>query len=151
MATCTSHLTHPSEAKNQNATIRSRFPQERITPIFRPISVAFQIQGDPTASPSVGPVGGFNPSPSPRFPDTFGDLIKLSLSDSRTLLRDYDIAEDPNGNKTAEEARLDNLNKLMVHFGVRVPPSSALPSFSHRFWTRRLGIACILGRRGKGR
>jgi len=106
------------EAKNQNATIRSRFPQERITPIFRPISVAFQIPGSPTDSPSIGPVGGFNPSPSPRFPDTFGDLIKLSLSDSRTLLKDYDLPEDVNDKKTSEEARLDNLNKLMVHFGI---------------------------------
>ena len=120
------HLTCLSEAKNQNATIRSRFPQERITPIFRPISVAFQIQGSPTDSPSVGPVGGFNPSPSPRFPDTFGDLIKLSLPDSRTLLKDYDLAEDVNDNKTAEETRLDNLNKLMVHFGVSVPLSTML-------------------------
>ena len=120
-------------------------------PVFRPISVAFQIQGSPTASPSIGPVGGFNPSPSPKFPDTFGDLIKLSLSDSRTLLKDYDITEDVDDKKTPEEMRLDNLNKLMVHFGVRVSPSTVLLSFSHRFWTCRLAIACILGRRRKGR
>jgi hypothetical protein len=115
------------EAKTQNATIRSRFPQERITPIFRPISVAFQIQGSPTDSPSMGPVGGFNPSPSMRFPETFEKLIKLSLSDSRTLLKDYDIAEDVNDRRTAEETRLDNLNKLMVHFGIgyRLHPGPA--------------------------
>ena len=141
---------HPSEAKNKNATIRSRFPQERLTPIHR-ISVEFQIQESPTASPNVGPVGGYNPSPSPRFPDTFGALIRLPLSDTRTLLKDYGLEEDINGKKTPEELRLDNLNKLMVHFGVRVLPPMVLSTFSHPFWTRRLVTGCILGQQGKDR
>jgi len=106
------------EAKNQNATVRSRFPQERITPIQRPISVEFQIQGSPTLSPSVGPAGGYHPSPSTKFPETFGALIKLSLPDSETLLREYGLEEAISDKKIYEEARLDNLNKLMSHFGI---------------------------------
>jgi len=128
------------EAKNQNATIRSRFPQERITPIYRPISVEFQIQQSPTASPSIGPVGGYNPSPSPRFPDTFGALTRLTLSDSRTLLRDYGLEEDTSGKNTPEEVRLDNLNKLMVHFGVgyRLHPGPARKApIVTSLWDRR--------------
>ena len=107
-----------SEAKNQNATIRSRFPQERIAPIYRPISVEFQIQQPPTSSPSVGPVGGYNPSSSQKFPETFGALVKLSLSDSMVLLKDYGLEATPSGKRVPEEIRLDNLNKLMSHFGV---------------------------------
>ena len=107
-----------SEAKNQNATIRSRFPLERITPVYRPISVEFQIQQSPTDSPRVGPIGGYNPSPSPKFPESFGALIKLSLSDSVTLLKDYGLGEVVSKKSVQEEARLDNLNKLMSHFGV---------------------------------
>jgi len=115
------------EAKNQNATIRSRFPQERITPIYRPISVEFQIQQSPTSSPSVGPVGGYNPSPSAKFPETFGALIKLSLYDSTTLLKEYGLEAAVSGKKVPEEARLDNLNKLMSHFGIgyRLHPGPA--------------------------
>jgi len=117
-----------AEAKNQNATIRSRFPQERITPIYRPISVEFQIQQSPTSSPIIGPVGGYNPSPSARFPETFGALTKLSLPDSTTLLKEYGLEAEAGGNKkTPEEVRLDNLNKLMSHFGIgyRLHPGPA--------------------------
>jgi len=106
------------EAKNQNATIRSRFPQERITPIHRPISVEFQIQQSPTSSPTVGPVGGYNPSPSAMFPETFGALIKLSLSDSTVLLKEYGLEATRSNKKTCDEVRLENLNKLMSHFGI---------------------------------
>jgi len=106
------------EAKNQNATIRSRFPQERITPIYRPISVEVRVQSSPTSSPIVGPLGGYYPSPSPRFPDTFGTLIKISLPDSQALLMEYGLEEAISNNKNPEEARLDNLNKLMSHFGI---------------------------------
>jgi len=115
------------EAKNQNATIRSRFPQEPIRPIYRPISVEFQIQQSPTSSPSFGPVGGYNPSPSTRFPGTFGALIKLSLSDSMSLLKEYGLEAAISEKEIIEEARLDNLNKLMSHFGIgyRLHPGPA--------------------------
>ncbi|KAF9783693.1 hypothetical protein BJ322DRAFT_1066663 [Thelephora terrestris] len=115
------------EAKNRNATIRSRFPREHITPIHRPISVEFQIQKSPTDSPRVGPVGGYNPSPSPKFPESFGALINLSLADSVTLLKDYGLEAASNGKKVQEEDRLDNLNKLMSYFGIgyRLHPGPA--------------------------
>jgi len=115
------------EAKNQNATIRSRYPNEPITPIYRPISVEFQIQESPSFSPSIGPVGGYNPSPSTKFPETFGTLIKLSLLDSKTLLKEYGLEEAISNKRINEEARLDNLNKLMSHFGIgyRLHPGPA--------------------------
>jgi len=106
------------EAKNQNATIRSRFPKERITPIHRPVSVEFQIQQSPTDSPRVGPVGGYNPSPSAKFPESFGALIKISLPDSIALLLEYGLKDAVSRKSVLEEARLDNLNKLMSHFGI---------------------------------
>jgi len=115
------------EAKSQNATIRSRFPKERITPIYRPISVEFQIQQSVTSSPIVGPVGGYNPSPSAKFPETFGALIKLPLSDSKDLLKEYGLEAATSDKKNYEEARLDNLNELMSHFGIgyRLHPGPA--------------------------
>ena len=140
-----------SEAKNRNATIRSRFPREPITPIHRPISVEFQIQKSPTDSPRVGPVGGYNPSPSPKFPESFGALINLSLADSVTLLKDYGLEAASNGKKVQEEDRLDNLNKLMSYFGVSFRTSPMLSVFIHPIVSNRLAIACILGQRGKGR
>ena len=146
---------HFSEAKNQNATIRSRFPQERIAPITRPVSVGFQIQESPTSSPSVGPVGGFNPSPSTKFPKTFDALTKLSLSDSEVLLKEYGL-EDAISDKTIpEEARLDNLNKLISLFGVSFPLPTfrrvlLLFVFSYLFWMLRSVIGYILGQRRKG-
>jgi len=106
------------EAKNYNATIRSRFPHERITPIFRPISVQFQIQQSPTDSPRVGPVGGYYPSPSPKFPETFGALIRISLPDSIILMKEYGLEAAISDKKVFEEARLDNLNRLLSHCGI---------------------------------
>ena len=143
--------THSREAKNQNATIRSRFPQERIAPIYRPVSVGFQIQHSPTSSPTVGPVGGYRPSPSPKFPETFGALIKLSESDSQTLLKDYGLEEAISEKKIPEEARLDNLNKLMSHFGVSFLPSTAPLVPSHPLRPFRSVIGCTPGQRRKGR
>jgi hypothetical protein len=115
-------LLFSSEAKNQNATIRSRFPDERITPIYRPVNVEFQIQQSPTDSPRVGPAGGYHPSPSPGFPESFGALTKLSLSDSITLMKEYGLESAISEKKFQEEARLDNLNKLMLCFGVSFLP-----------------------------
>lgn len=106
------------EAKSQNATIRSGFPHERITPIYRPISVEFQIPQSVTSSPIVGPVGGYNPSPSAKFPESFATLIKLSLSDSTALLKEYGLEAAISQKRIPEEARLDNLNELMSHFGI---------------------------------
>ena len=78
----------------------------------------FQIQQSVTSSPIVGPVGGYNPSPSAKFPETFGALIKLPLSDSMDLLKEYGLEAATSDKKNNEEARLDNLNELMSHFGV---------------------------------
>ena len=149
MIVCTP-LRYLSEAKNQNATIRSRFPQERITPIHRPISVEFQIPQSPTSSPRIGPAGGYYPSPSTGFPETFGALIKLPLADSVTLLKEYGLEAAISDKRIAEEARLDNLNKLMSHFGVSFLPPVVFSKSSHPFRTCRLVIGCILGQRGKG-
>lgn len=106
------------EAKNQNSTIRSKFPSERIAPICLPVNVKFQIPRSPTDSPRVGPSGGYQSSPSPKFPETFGALIRLSLPDSITLLKEYDLEEAVSTKKVPEEARLENLNKLMSQFGI---------------------------------
>lgn len=138
-----------SEAKNQNATIRSRFPRERIAPIYRPVNVEFQIQQAPTASPRVGPAGGYHPSPSPRFPESFGALTKISLPDSITLMKEYGLEAAISDKKVPEEARLDNLNKLMSHFGVSFL-TPALPTSAHLFLMRRSVTGCILDQRGKG-
>lgn len=105
------------EAKNRNATIRSKFPKEHITPICLPINVKFQLPRSPTDSPRVGPAGGYHASPSPKFPESFGALINLSLPDSITLLKEYNLEEAISGKK-GEEARLENLNRLMSHFGI---------------------------------
>jgi hypothetical protein len=134
-----------SEAKNHNATIRSRFPHERITPIFRPINVEFQIQRSPTDSPRVGPAGGYHPSPSQKFPETFGALIKIPLHESATLMREYGLEAAISDKKVPEEARLDNLNKLMLHFGVSSPPP-APPEPAHLFLMPRSVIGCTRDR-----
>lgn len=118
-----------SEAKSQNATIRSGFPRERITPIYRPISVEFQIPQSVTSSPIVGPVGGYNPSPSAKFPESFATLIKLTLSDSTDLLKEYGLEATISQKRIPEEARLDNLNELMSHFGVSFVPLVTLLIF----------------------
>lgn len=106
------------EAKNRNSTIRSKFPKEHITPICLPVSVKFQLPRSPTDSPRVGPAGGYHASPSPKFPETFGALIKISLPDSITLLKEYDLEEAISTKRVPEEARLENLNKLMSQFGI---------------------------------
>jgi len=82
------------------------------------------------------------------FPETFGALIKLSPSDSTAK---YGLEMAISGKKIPEEARLDNLNKLMSHFGVSFVPPAVLSVFSHPFWMCRLIIGSILGRRGRGR
>lgn len=139
-----------SEARNRNVLIRSKFPQERITPVFRPINIEFRSPQSPTDSPRVGPAGGgYNPSPSQKFPETLGALIKMSLSDSTTLMMDYGLGADVSDKKVPEEARLDNLNKLMLHFGVSFLPFT-LPTFAHLPPTRRSAIDCILALSGKG-
>lgn len=120
-----------SETRNKNATIRSRFPREPITPIHRPINVEFQIQRSPTASPRVGPVGGYHPAPPPKFPESFGAFINLSLADSTTLLKEYCLEPAADGKKVPEEVRLDNLNKLMTYFGVSFISSNALYLLIH--------------------
>jgi len=66
-------------------------------------------------------------------------------------LKDYGLEEETSEKKNPEEARLDNLNKLMVHFGVRVLPPTVLLEFSHPFSTCRLVTGCILDQRGKDR
>jgi hypothetical protein len=106
------------EAKNRNSTIRSKFPKEHIAPIYLPINVKFQLPRSPTDSPRVGPAGGYHASPSPKFPENFGALIKLSLPDSITLLKEYNLEETISAKKVPEEARLENLNRLMSHFGI---------------------------------
>ena len=78
----------------------------------------FQIQQSVTSSPIIGPVGGYHPSPSARFPETFGALIKLPVSDSKALLKEYGLEAAISEKRNLEEARLDNLNELMSHFGV---------------------------------
>ena len=78
----------------------------------------FQIPQSVTSSPIVGPVGGYNPSPSAKFPETFGALTKLTLSDSKDLLKEYGLEAVISEKKNHGEARLDNLNELMSHFGV---------------------------------
>jgi len=65
-------------------------------------------------------------------------------------LKDYGLEEEISEKRNPEEARLDNLNKLMVHFGVRVLPPAVLLEFSHPFLTYRLVTDCILDR-GKDR
>ncbi|KAF9650950.1 hypothetical protein BDM02DRAFT_3111248, partial [Thelephora ganbajun] len=128
------------EAKNQNATIQSRFPHERIAPIYRPISVEFQIQRSPTSSPSIGPVGGYNPSPPSGFPETFGALINFSLKDSMALMKEYGLETAISDKKIPSEARLDNLNKLMSHFGIgyRLHPGPARKGpIITSLWNRR--------------
>jgi len=85
------------------------------------------------------------------FPETFGALIKLSLSDSTALLKEYGLEAAISGKMIPEEAHLDNLNKLMSHFGVSFVPPAVLSVFSHPFWTCRLVIDCIPGRRGRDR
>jgi hypothetical protein len=128
------------ETRNKNATIRSRFPREPITPIHRPINVEFQIQRSPTASPRVGPVGGYHPSPPPKFPESFGALINLSLADSTMLLKEYCLEPGVNDRKVPEEVRLDNLNKLMSYFGIgyRLHPGPARKApIITSLWDRR--------------
>ena len=110
----------------------------------------FQIQQSVTASPIVGPVGGYNPSPSAKFPEHFGALIKLSLSDSRTLLKEYGLEAAISEKSIAEEARLDNLNELMSHFGVSSLLPVVLSTISHPLRMFRLVIGCILGQRTRG-
>ena len=73
----------------------------------------------------------------------------MSLSDSTTLMKDYGLGADISDKKVPEEARLDNLNKLMLHFGVSFLPFT-LPTFAHLPPTFRSAIDCILVLSGKG-
>lgn len=103
------------------------------------------------ASPNVGPVGGYRPSPSAKFPETFEALIKLSLADSQILMKEYGLEGAISEKRFDDEARLDNLNKLMSHFGVGFLPPVAPLIFPHPFLTFRLATVSILGRRGRAR
>jgi hypothetical protein len=65
-------------------------------------------------------------------------------------MKEYGLEAAISDKKVPEEARLDNLNKLMSHFGVSFLPL-AFPAFYNLFLARRSVIACILDQRGKGR
>lgn len=94
-------------------------------------------------------MGGYHPSPSPKFPETFGDLIKIPLHDSAILMKEYGLEAAISDKKVPEEARLDNLNKLMLHFGVGFL-SPALPASAHLFLMCRSDTGFTQDRRGKG-
>lgn len=100
------------------------------------------------ASPNVGPVGGYRPSPSAKFPETFEALIKLSLADSKILMKEYGLEGAISEKRFDEEARLDNLNKLMSHFGVGFLPPVAPLIFSHPFQTDWLPSPSWAGEEG---
>ena len=101
------------------------------------------------ASPSVGPVGGYHPSPSLKFPETFGALIKTPLDDSITLMKEYGLEAAISDKMVPDEARLDNLNKLMLHFGVSFLPLASTSSVFSLFLTRRSVTGCIQDHREK--
>lgn len=60
-----------------------------------------------------------HPQTSSKFPRDFNHLLDLSPLDVRALVKEYRLEEN-NKQLTNDEAHIDDLNRLMSHFGVRL-------------------------------
>lgn len=108
------------EVRNKNATIRPKFPGELLHPMIRPIP------DDIPASPSRA-------TASESFPRRFEDLLKLSAGEAKGLVTEYRL---PESQRSGEEARLENLNQLMSHFGIGYRLNAGSPPIITSVWDR---------------